>query len=375
MAFFGQPPQKQVVSGHLLSISMHIDPYTQSPIYRAGIWTETDCLSQEKITLDAIISTVEDHGFTRSTENDRTWIRDRRRVVICLVDDMRSASHDYETDTPYLFDEHTTVITDNYIGCPTRYQVINLPHSFFGIYNHSPAVRWQPDRAFCFSVNRIDDRRTKLMLELALRSHLTQGYINFNCQKDSVVGFHVPDLDRLRDNFRSIYKTLGDQDKEKYRASFNMLSDMMPYRNYDISHEEIHARSRCNIIVESYGSDTTVAFSEKIFRALVLPVPWTVYCGHYGVARLESLGFDCMSDVIHHNHYDQLKEIEDKNRIFIWFSLKFARESSQIDQHALVDRCQQAAAHNRALLATYQQRWAKDFHGWLQDLKNTLTNL
>ena len=72
---------------------------------------------------------------------------------------------------------------------------------------------------------------------------------------------------------------------------------------------------------------------------------------------------------------DLRREIEDKNRIFIWFSLKFARESSQLDQDQLKDRCLRAATHNQGLLAAYQQKWPSDFQQWLVDLKRLLTNL
>lgn len=353
---------------------MNKDPFTNTAINDTGIWVATDCLSKEKSILARIIHAIESRGFVLSTCNHRLWIRGDQKILICLVDDIRSASDDYETDIPYLFDRNTLVITDNYIGCPTQYTVSYLPSSFFHIYHHEPNVIWQPDRDFCFSVNRIDPRRFTLMLELGLRSHLTQGYVNFNCQTAHLFGTEAPDWHQLRENFTRHFDDLSDQSREKYRSVFNMLLGIMPYRNYDIDHETIHVRSRCNIVVESYGSDATVALSEKIFRALVLPVPWTLYGGHYAVAYLESLGFDCMGDIINHNHYDQLKEIEDRVRVFVWFSLRIARESINRDQPTLVKRCQQAADHNRQLLRTYRDSWDHDFTNWLKDLDRRLAN-
>ena len=350
----------------------NIDPFTKSPIIRQGIWTDTQCLAKESETLNAVITQVEQHGYVKSADNHRVWTLGTKKIVICLVDDVRSATHDYETDTPYLFDRNTLVITDNYFGSPTQFQVFRLPHSFFGIYAHDQQVEWKPDREYCFSVNRLDDRRFKLMLELGKRAHLSQGYVNFNCQIKYFRLPQVPDHAELQANFEQYWSHLGPDDADRYRSSFDMLRQLMPYRNYEQTHEQIHAMSRCNMIVESYGSDTTVAFSEKIFRALQVPVPWTVYAGHYAVAYLESMGFDCMSDIINHNHYDQLKEIEDKIRIFIWFSLKFARESSQLDQPELAKRCQQAADHNQNLLQQYQHTWQDEFQDWLDLLGQRL---
>ena len=347
---------------------MNVDPHTQTPINRQGIWIETNCLIKEQAILDTVIARIEQHGYVQESANHRLWTKNGKKIVVCMVDDVRSASRDYETDAPYLFDCDTMVITDNYFSCAWQFRVLTLPHSFFGIYHHDKPATWQPDRQFCFSVNRLDDRRFRLMLELGKRSYLEHGYVNFNCQVEHSMIFRVPDPQELRANFESFGQHLSQRDLETYGPSYQMLRTIMPYRNYEIDHEQIHLQSRCNMIVESYGSDTTVAFSEKIFRALVLPVPWTIYGGHYAVAYLESLGFDCMSDIINHNHYDHLKEIEDKQRIYVWFSLKFARESQEMDQSYLRDRCQRAAKHNRLLLRNYQQSWSEDFSGWLRRL-------
>lgn len=342
---------------------MNIDPFTKTAINRQGIWTDTDCLAREHAVLESVIALVENQGYRRSTDNHRMWVRNQHKIVICLVDDIRSASQDYETDLPYLFDRHTLVITDNYISCPTQYRVLTLPPSFFSIYAHRRRETWQPDRQYCFSVNRIDDRRFRLMLELGKRAHLADGYVNFNCQREYFRMPHAPNPADLMANFEAYHQSLSAEDADKYNSSYQMLRHLMPYRNYEIAHEDIHLKSRCNMIVESYGSDTTAAFSEKIFRALQLPVPWTLYGGHYAVAYLESLGFDCMSDIINHNHYDHLKEIEDKARIFIWFSLRLVREQ---DQPSLIERCQRARDHNQDLLQSMQERWSADLAQWSQ---------
>lgn len=353
---------------------MNVDPHTKKSLYDQGIWTKCHCLSKEREIFGQIVQVVRKQGFQPVSRDHRLWRREHQNIVICLVDDIVSVAGDYDIDMPYLFDRNTLVITDNYISCPTVFDRMILPQSFCGIYQHEIDQVWQPDRGYCFSVNRIDDRRFRLMLELALRVPLPEGYVNFNCQKDFFPDGYVPSYHELQSNFQKSQADLTDQDKQKYRGSFHMLSEIMPYKNYDIDHEEIHTRSWCNFVVESYGSDTTVAFSEKIFRALLLPVPWTLYGGSYAVAYLESMGFDCMSDLINHNHYDRLKEIEDKVRIYIWFSLKFMREAQQMDQQNLLSRCQTAALHNRRRLIDFQNRWPSDFQNWLNQLEHKLSS-
>lgn len=347
----------------------------QPHIYSGEIWQKSQCLDHEDAAYRAIKQVLIQSGFHEI--GPRSWTNQpkNRRVVLCLVDDIISAGKDYHVDLPYLFDRDTLVITDNHINCPTVYKQQILPRSFMGIYHYQPSdTLWQPDRDFSFSVNRIDYRRTLLMLELAWRVYLDRGYVNFNCQKRT-----NDQLEEHAATFHEIWeRDISAELKVKYAKSHELIAPLMPVRNYDIGHDTIHNRSWVNIVVESYSSDNNISVSEKIFRALVTPAPWTVYAGRYTVAWLESLGFDCMSDVINHNHYDRLKEVEDKIHVFVWFSLKIIKELKNQAWDQLSTRCRRAAEHNRALLSRYHARWPTDFKAWLEHLPSQLavsTNL
>ena len=165
---------------------------------------------------------------------------------------------------------------------------------------------------------------------------------------------------------------MSAEDREFWSASFKLVAPQIPLRNHELAHDEIYTRSYVNIECETYSSDNSVALSEKIFRLLVSPSPWTAYLGRYGVAYLESLGFDCMRDIIDHNHYDRLKEVENKNNIFVWKSMRVANDMRTLEQDVIRERCSRAAAHNQALLATFKQRWQKDFDVWQQQRMNQL---
>ena len=346
-----------------ISIPMNFDPFTQEPIHHGGIWDSSNCLANEDAAVNFFTDKLTELGYTSQDSRNRIWQRGNKKVIVCLVDDIRSCSTDYHADLPYLFDRDTTVITDNYIGCPTQYRVWNIPPSFFNIYTNTPNAEWTPDRNYTFSVNRIDQRRLKLMLELGWRVHMNKGYVNFNCQKD-FDGDTFKGTERLPANFDHFWNELSDEDQTKWTASYKLLQPQMPLKNYDCSHEEIHSRSWLNIVVESYSSDNSAAFSEKMFRALTLPVPWTCYTGRYGIAYLESLGFDCLSDIIDHNHYDRLKEVENKIGIFVWKSLEVIKHLKNQDFAQLKLRCEQAATYNRELLKMYQHHWPAEFDHW-----------
>lgn len=337
-------------------------PHYNPQIHATEIWTKTDCLQKEEHVNHIIFTLLEQQGYQK-TDHFRIFQKDSQTVVVSVVDDFRSCSTDYHVDLPYLFDRNTTVITDNCVTCPTVFRVVNLPESFFGIYSYKPDVHsWRPERDFAFQVNRIDARRFKLMADLSWRTRLDSGYINFNCEDRDHPG------QSAEWTFVNYWSAFGPDD-HKYQAAATRIVDQMPLKNYNMDFDLVPYRVWINIVVETYSSDATITLSEKIFRALVTPAPWTVYSGRYTVAYLESLGFDCMSDLIDHNHYDRLKEVENKLSIFNWKSLEIAKHLKEVGEDRVRYRCLQASLTNQRLLAEFERRREQDFEAWLSNLK------
>lgn len=341
----------------------------QQHIYAGEIWQKSRCLDHEDLINQQIFNYLKTIGFN-STDHFRIWTRDDQKVIVCLVDDILSCSTDYHVDLPYTFDRNTTVITDNYLTCPTQYRVIRVPTSFFGIYNYNTELTdWCPDRDFSFLINRIDYRRFKLMLDLAWRTQISNGYVNFNCLKR--IGGQG-EVEQSAATFAEIWEQLPIQEQEKFQQVYNSLKPQMPLKNYSIDFDRVGTKSYLNIVVESYSSDNNISLSEKIFRALVTPAPWTVYSGRYTVAYLESIGFDCLADIVDHNHYDRLKEVEDKIRIFNWKSLEIVKHLKSIEFKTLKKRCLIAAENNRLLLQNMSTSLESDFTKWVDTLPSQL---
>lgn len=191
-------------------------------------------------------------------------------------------------------------------------------------------------------------------------------YVNFNCW--SWDGDNTTEQG-LRDNFEKQFLLLNERYRERYQDTFNMLLPDMPYRNHTYTMEQSHVRAWVNLVMETYSSDTTIALSEKIFRALCMPVPWVVYSGKYTVAYLRSLGFDVLEDLVGH-HYDSIienhsAEYGDKMIEYVFDAVKATSLMQDKPFNELKQRCEQAAAHNQKLLATMQQQWPADFAAWL----------
>lgn len=281
-----------------------------------------------------------------------------------------------------MFDSNTLVITDNKINSPTQYQVMQLPQSYFGIYNYVPKnSQWTPERRFSFSVNRIDSKRLSLFLELMLRTNIPNSrdidferdFVNFNCwswdsSNDSPAA--------LQQNFAKVMSFIPDNLRNIYQKTYEELLPRMPYRNYDMTMEQVHVHAWLNMVVETYSGDTVIALSEKLFRALVTPVPWVVYGGRYTVTYLRQLGFDVLDDLIQHR-YDY--ELENNTGTFGDKMVDFVREAhdavenfKQMPWEKLNQRCQSAAAHNQKLLASMQNKWPEDFARWLPDVASSI---
>lgn len=344
-------------------------------IYDGEIFQKSRCIWHENSLMDFFRSTLTSLGYTPADRSNKVWQQGDKKVVVCLVDDFSTCSAEYSTQIPYLFDRNTTVITDNRVNCPTEYRVIQLPKSFFGIYSHTPEhINWTPKRRFNFAVNRMDAKRLLMFLELqSLRAKHNvlenTDYVNFNCWAWD--GDNTTDQG-LQNSFAKQFSLLDEHHQEQYRATFDMLLSNMPYRNHSLSMEQSHLSAWVNLVMETYSSDTTIALSEKIFRALCLPVPWAIYSGKYTVAYLRSLGFDVLEDLVDHR-YDSIIENHtaaygDKMIEYI-FEVDRAATGMQAKPFAEIkQRCEQAAEHNQQLLATMQQQWPVDFAAWLPNV-------
>ena len=350
-----------------ISICM-TDAYHQT--YEDEIFQNSQCIWHENALMDWFRSQLIALGYESVSDNRKVWRCGDRTVVVCLVDDFTTCSDQYSMPTPYLFDSKTTVITDNWVSVPTQYQVLQLPRSFYGIYSHWPRdTQWRPDRRFALAVRRLDAKRLLLWLELeqrrSMQSDQTQDYVNFNAW--SWDSDNSSDQGR-RNSVDRQYQLLEPQFRDIYRDTFERLLPQVPVQNHSLSHEQMHVSAWMNLVMETYSSDACVALSEKIFRAMCLPVPWAVYGGRHTVAYLRSMGFDVMPDIIQHR-YDPAVELRtaaygDKMVDWLYEATDAVQHMQGQDWSQLVDRTQQAAHHNQALLAEFRRQWPADFAQW-----------
>lgn len=349
-------------------------------IYDSEIWQQSQCIWHENSLMDFFRTQLSALGYQRCSDSGKIWQRGGRRVVICIVDDFTSCSQDWSTKTPYLFDRDTIVITDNWVPCPTRYRVLRLPDSFFGVYAHEPLSRaWQPDRRFCFTAKRLDSKRMSLMLELQMRADLMGlppdvDLVNFGCwswdgDNTSAAG--------LRANWDRQFELLDDSLKQIYDNTYQSLKSRMPLLNHGHDLEQAHHSAWINLVIETYSSDQVIAFSEKIFRCLTIPVPWMLWGSRNAIAWLTSMGFDTLTDLVDHQ-YDHMIEQQtatfgDKMVDWIFEASETVTRLQAQPRQDLELRLLAATKHNRDLLRQMRMNWPGDFAAWWGQTINALT--
>jgi len=368
----------------LLNTHMQNQPFDQKTfyhdIYDGEIFQKSRCIWHENTTMDMFKSLLINSGYECIDDNlKKRWKKGDRTVVICLADDFYTCRvPESFPPVPMTFDRNTLLITDNFVTCATQFQILNLPENYFGIYYYQPEHQeWLPERRFNFSVNRIDYKRISLFCELLSRTFLpnskkidlNRDYINFNCFNWRNTSSTI---EECKDNFNSEFKTLDNNIQEIYKSVYETTIDLMPFKNHNYSVEESHVKAWLNVVVETYSGDTSIALSEKIFRALVTPAPWTVYSGRYTVSYLERLGFDVLSDIVNHRSDFAVEKntaaFGDKMVDFFRDAHETVESLKQKDFEFVKNRCQQAAIHNQKILSEMKNRWPMDFARWLPQM-------
>ena len=350
-------------------------------IYSSEIFRASQCLEREATVTTVLRQCLEDHGFQPIPECRDVYHRGDQRAVISLVDDVEHVNYQHLEDVWNDFTARDIIITDNLITRPTPAQVVSLPASWFGIYSHTPEIVIDlPDRAFSMPVNRIDFNRTLILLRMHLYGHLSHGYVNFNCADHAQQQTLERRQDLWRENTENILSWQGD----KYRAVVDQLTPRIPFRNHDLDHDIAVQSSGLNVVIETYASDCSVSFSEKIFRALVTPRPWILFAGTWAVACLVTLGFDVMRDLVDHS-YDGLRMNDDKIAAFVaannqhWgrYPQDYKNDMTmgfyqRWYRRYILPRAQRAAEHNIRRLAALRQQWWRDCPNFLDQLNSVL---
>lgn len=347
---------------------MFNDPFYR--IYDGEIFKKSLCMQHEHTVANLFSSLLINLGYITDDPARRRWTRDNKTVIVCLADDFNICGADLSRSPITWYNNDTIVITDNHVRFRPYYKVIQLPTSYFGVFNYIPENQeYNPIRRFNFSVNRLDAQRELILFELInqtdnLNSVLQQDYINFNCQDSQGANNTVDDL---KFNFLKYWSQLS-QLGSVYTTIMEQVIETLPIKNHTLSVEQAHVGAWLVPVIETYSGHDNIAFSEKIFRALVSPAPWTVYSATGAVQYLKTLGFDVLDDLVDHS-YNNVYQNEpyglNKIQAYIKSSIDSYNQLKTGNFTQIKQRCLTAALHNQKLLTQLQQQWPTDFANWL----------
>jgi hypothetical protein len=286
-------------------------------------------------------------GCMSSEDNIVKKLKSSANCEVQLVD-----SVNYDTAT-----SNNCLITDNHF-LNERKNVIQLAPELWHIYYFEHELQnITPVYKFNCLMNRLSGERLMLLYKLQERDLVHDNIISFNCslhnQIDATVGERKK---RYRDFHRDCQWPHWNEVHEE------LYSHIPKFLPADIDPDTAAMLSEVTIVVESYVSDTVIAFSEKIFRALQTPRPWLLFCSPGSVALLRNYGFDVLDDLIDHS-YDA---IEKDNRR----ADKILNQINKIQFNAA--RCEQAAAYNRLILQKLATKWPAKLDKIIKDVTITV---
>lgn len=332
-------------------------------------YTKSNYLFHEQVLMDFFIGLLMNLGYTCCEPSGRVWTRGSANVIVCLADDAFTFGTNSDTPVGHKISTDTVVITDNsFLGSP-KHTILKMPDSYFGIYSYEPEYSdWQPTKRFNFSINRFCEQRLLILLELihqtgGVDNLLAQDYINFNVWNPNG---NNEQIEHIRSNFTTGWGKVNPAYQAIYSQYMEQLTEEIPICNHNFTHNQVHVSAWMNLVVETYAGDTNRTVSEKTFRALVTPAPWTLYACRYTVEMLKTMGFDVLDDIIDHgyNKFLQSNGIQ-KIQQFVAGSIENQRRLAEMDFDKLKTRCVKAAQHNQQLLAKMRKQFPLDFVSWL----------
>ena len=338
------------------------------------VFEQSQCMQHEHALANFFSSILNNLGYSTADPVRRIWKRNNKKVIVCLADDFNICGADLSKSPSDWFDSNTIVITDNLITCNTRYSVFQIPVCYFGVFGYKPALQhFAPSHRFHFSVNRLDSQRQLILFELIAQSNCLntvqqQDLVNFNARDAAEPNDTVQDVQR---NFTKHWQPLCAYYTGVYDQHWDTVLNSLPLRTHNFTIEQAALAAYLNLVVETYAGNTTITFSEKIFRALVTPAPWAAFAALGAVQHLVELGFDVMSDIVDHS-YDQY--VQDnwpgnaKIANYISTSIDNYQRIKQLDADVLAARCKQAAEHNQQLLTVMRVQWPASFAHWLPEV-------
>tara|TARA_B100001057_G_scaffold500913_1_gene618784 strand:+ start:7352 stop:8275 length:924 start_codon:yes stop_codon:yes gene_type:complete len=254
--------------------------------------------------------------------------------------------------------KNNIIVTDNFI----KKKHIALYPEFYGNYFYKPKYTERlPTKLFCCFINRADSFRQSWLYQFERCKILDKGAVSYRLEyrKDDIAK-EISTTPSLL--FEHLY-----QGNEIFAKEHNILKYRVPFTTFETTLEQAIIDSKISLVLETYFDKTHgVAFSEKIFRNLLLPRPFLLFNNPGAIQHLRSCGFDVFDDIVDHS-YDNIIEGVPKQIHILEQTKKFALIEYSTK---LVDRLQEGCNNNINKLLELKNLWPTKLQSVVEKLEN-----
>lgn len=298
-------------------------------VYSDDIWIKSECRDFEKTTYKTL----------------KSHVKDPENILVHLIDIIPN-----DTRLP---------VTDNY--CKKNHLAL-WPEFYGGFYYKPDYVNRPPQKLFSCFINRVDFFRQSWLYQFVRRRLLDKGCVSFRLDyRDIDLDPEISgDPELLFEHFFAKNKIFAEE--------HTYLKNKVPFTNFNSTLEQAIIDSKVNLILETYFvEDHAVAFSEKIFRSLLLPRPFLLFNNPGAVEHLRRCGFDVFDDIVDHS-YDNLhidgvvKQLQMLDQLEHFKNVEYDAK--------MIARLRQGCYHNTNRLKQLKELWPSKLQSTIDKLGN-----
>lgn len=307
-------------------------------VYSDQIWSNSKCRAIESDTVKRV----------RLVSGDKS-------VLVKLVDAIDQT----------LLKEYSIVVTDNVLPS----QKYPLWPEYYGSFCYEPQyVDRLPTALFACFINRTCPFRQSWLYQFVRRGILDQGLVSYRLDyRDADWPHPETDRDRLR-----LFDEMFRRGNAIFAREHALLQSKVPMQTFDVELEQAIVDSKISLVIETYFNTVeTIAFSEKIFRNLLLPRPWMLFSVPGAVAHLRKVGFDVMDYLVNHD-YDHIthevgRQIAILDQLQTWRNISISTD--------MVNRMKETCYTNYMLLKGFREALPAKIQKIINSIQDTRSEL
>lgn len=188
------------------------------------------------------------------------------------------------------FFTHKTLIGINYLHVDLNRFALSTHHSVSKLYN-------------CF-INRGESTRQSWLYFLHYHNLLDKGYVSYNCYQTAEYS-HLQGVEL----FDYIHYNYGLDKVRHFDQAYHALRPLIPFQNFTENHmlEDKIMDSKYSLVLDTYAVEDHSGFwffSEKIWRALMLPNCHLLFAQKGALTQFANLGFEISKSNLEYDNLD-----------------------------------------------------------------------